>query len=89
MIFRNEERLSPEYVPSRLVHREEELRLLRSFYSSLLTGGGTYQVREEVVGYVGTGKTSLAKLFGQSMERESAGRSPKIIYVHINCRVNR
>jgi cell division control protein 6 len=89
MIFKDEEKLSPEYVPSRLVHREEELKLLKSFYSSLLSGGEAYHVRSLIVGSVGTGKTSLAKLFGQTMERESIGRGQRIIYVHINCRINR
>ncbi len=89
MIFRDEEKLSPEYVPSRLVHREEELDLLNSLYSSLLNAGEPYHVRSLIVGSVGTGKTSLAKLFGQTMERKSTGHGRRIIYTHINCRMNR
>jgi len=88
-IFKSEEKLSPEYVPDKLLHREEELKLLHSFFSSLLTTQKPYQVRAIISGAVGTGKTSLAKHFGQSLEKEALTKNRIIRYVHVNCRINR
>ncbi|MEM2225244.1 MAG: AAA family ATPase [Candidatus Caldarchaeum sp.] len=88
-VFKNEEKLSPEYVPEKLLYREEELRLLSSFFSSLLTDDRPFQVRVFISGAVGTGKTSLAKLFGHGMEREARKAGKKVCYVHVNCRINK
>jgi len=88
-LFRDEERLSPEFVPSTLPHREKELSLLRSFFSSLLSGSSPYSVRAVITGSVGTGKTSLAKLFGQQFERDARKAKRNVVYVHVNCRINR
>ncbi|MEM4353156.1 MAG: AAA family ATPase [Candidatus Caldarchaeum sp.] len=88
-VFKNEEKLSPEYVPEKLLYREEELKLLNSFFSSLLTDERPFQVRVFISGAVGTGKTSLAKLFGQHIEREARRVGKKIRYIHVNCRINK
>ncbi|GBC68757.1 hypothetical protein HRbin01_00442 [archaeon HR01] len=87
-VFKSEEKLSPEYVPARLVHREGELTFLRTLFSSLRTGAA-YHVRAVIVGSVGTGKTSLAKLFGRTLESEGFGERTRVIYTHLNCRINR
>ncbi|MEM4212641.1 MAG: hypothetical protein QXX16_06265, partial [Nitrososphaerota archaeon] len=67
-IFKNEEKLSPEYVPSRLPHREEELNLLITFFSTHIYGKKGYSVRVLITGPVGAGKTALSKLFGAKAE---------------------
>jgi cell division control protein 6 len=72
-VFKNEEKLSPEYVPERLLFREGELKLLFSYFSSVIYGERPFYTRVYVTGAVGTGKTSLSKLFGLNAERE--GRS--------------
>jgi hypothetical protein len=36
-VFKNEEKLSPEYVPEKLLFREEELKLLFSYFSSVIS----------------------------------------------------
>jgi cell division control protein 6 len=83
-IFKSEEKLSPEYVPPRLPHRERELSLLETFFSSYLAGRPAVAVRVLLVGSVGTGKTALCKLFGRRlMEAVNFAR-----YVHINCRIH-
>ncbi len=88
-VFKNEEKLSPEYVPEKLLYREGEMKLLKSFFSSLLLDERPFQVRVFISGAVGTGKTSLAKLFGQNIELEARQHGRKIRYIHINCRINR
>ncbi|MEM4495504.1 MAG: hypothetical protein QXE96_06890, partial [Candidatus Caldarchaeum sp.] len=86
-VFSYEEKLSPEYVPDRLLFRERELELLFSFFSSLLRDEQPFHVRVFLWGAVGTGKTSLAKLFGQEIERRAVGVGRKIRFVHVNCRI--
>lgn len=83
-IFKSEEKLSPEYVPSRLPHRERELSLLETFFSSYLAGRPAVSVRVLIVGAVGTGKTALSKLFGRRLEETNSMAR----YVHINCRIH-
>ncbi len=88
-IFRYEEKLSPEYVPEKLLYRDEEMKLLKSFFSSLLLDEKPFQVRAFISGAVGTGKTSLAKLFGQNIEQEARQLGRKIRYIYVNCRINK
>ncbi|MEM2909965.1 MAG: ORC1-type DNA replication protein [Nitrososphaerota archaeon] len=88
-IFKDEEKLSLEYVPPVLPHREGELRLLNAFFSSILKGKQSISVRVIISGSAGTGKTAMAKLFGKQMEAEAKGRRMNLRYIHINCRVNR
>lgn len=88
-VFKHEEKLSPEYVPDKLLYRENELKLLLSFFSSLITHEKPFHVRVHISGAVGTGKTSLAKLFGQTMEAEARKKGKKIRFVHVNCRIHR
>ncbi|MEM4591273.1 MAG: AAA family ATPase [Nitrososphaerota archaeon] len=83
-IFKNEEKLSPEYVPPRLPHRERELSLLETFFSSHITGQPAVSVRALIVGAVGTGKTALSKLFGSRLEKANSA----IRYVHVNCKIH-
>ncbi len=83
-IFKSEEKLSPEYVPPRLPHREKELSLLETFFSSYMSGRPAVSVRVLIVGAVGTGKTALSKLFGRKLE-ESSNLAR---YIHINCRIH-
>lgn len=88
-IFKDEAKLSLEYVPPVLPHREGELRLLNAFFSSLLRGKQAISVRVVISGSAGTGKTAMAKLFGRQMEAEAKSRRMNLRYIHINCRVNR
>jgi cell division control protein 6 len=88
-VFKNEEKLSPEYVPERLLFREGELKLLFSYFSSVIYGEKPFHTRVYVTGAVGTGKTSLSKLFGLNAEREGRSVGVNVRYVHINCRIHK
>ncbi|HDJ66987.1 MAG TPA: hypothetical protein ENF33_04695, partial [Nitrososphaeria archaeon] len=73
-IFRDEEKLSPEYVPRALPHREEELKLLKTFFSGVVAGTSRISTRVIITGSVGTGKSALVKLFGRQAREEARRR---------------
>lgn len=88
-VFKDESKLSIEYVPEHLPHREEEFRLLKLFFSSILENPGGLSQKVLITGRVGTGKTVLSKLFGSHIEKEARERGINLRYVHVNCRVNK
>ncbi len=85
-LFSDESRLDINYVPHRLPHRDEELRLLKEFFSFLLRSPEKMSQRVMIVGDVGTGKTALSLRFGADIAREAKTRQTNLRYVHVNCR---
>jgi cell division control protein 6 len=88
-VFTDETPLSLEYIPSRLPHRENELRFLAQIFRSQIQKPGSMSQRAIIVGDVGTGKTVLSKRFGSELENESKPRKINFKYVHVNCRESR
>ena len=84
-VFRDEGKLSPEYVPSSLPHREAQLKELSSFFRVFLEAPGSFFVKVWLVGGVGTGKTATSKRLGYLLEREARRRGVDVRYVHVNC----
>jgi cell division control protein 6 len=88
-VFKDESRLSIEYVPSHLPHRDKELRLLEVFFASALEDPGGLSQRILITGGIGTGKTALSKLFGSRIEKTAREKGINLRYVHVNCRINK
>jgi len=88
-IFKDEEKLSPEYVPRMLPHREEELKLLKTFFSGVISGASNISTRVIITGAVGTGKSALAKLFGKLAVEEARRRGVELRFLYVNCRISR
>ena len=88
-MFKDETKLDISYVPYKLPHREEELRLLTEFFSSVRQFPGKMAQRVIITGDVGTGKTVLAQHFGTDFAHEAKSRGTSLFYVHINCREHR
>ncbi|MEM2965126.1 MAG: ORC1-type DNA replication protein [Candidatus Bathyarchaeia archaeon] len=88
-VFMDETPLSLEYVPSRLPHREKELRLLAQLFRAQIQRPGSMSQRVLITGDVGTGKTVLAKRFGLELEDEIRSHSVNFKYMHVNCRESR
>ncbi|MEM3704642.1 MAG: ORC1-type DNA replication protein [Candidatus Bathyarchaeia archaeon] len=85
-MFKDETKLDISYVPSRLPHREHELRLLRQFFNFLLQFPGKMAQRIIITGDVGTGKTAISQRFGADITNEANKLGIKLCYVHVNCR---
>jgi cell division control protein 6 len=85
-VFKDETRLDINYVPSRLPHREQQLRLLKEFFSFVLQSPEKMAQRVLITGDVGTGKTALCQRFGADITHETSTRGVKLRYVHVNCR---
>ncbi len=85
-VFKDESKLDINYVPSRLPHRESQMRLLNQFFRFAVETPGKMTQRVLVVGKVGTGKTAMTQLFGQNIIREGQKRGINLHYVHVNCR---
>lgn len=88
-IFRNQEILSPKYVPETLVHREDALKLLHSLFGGVASSPAeSFLKTVQLVGPLGSGKTSVMQVFGRSLEQEAdrASRSSswKFKHVYIN-----
>ncbi|HEY4675096.1 MAG TPA: ORC1-type DNA replication protein [Candidatus Bathyarchaeia archaeon] len=85
-VFKDETKLDISFVPSRLPHRDRELRLLMEFFSFMLQFPGKMAQRIIVTGDVGTGKTVLSQRFGNDITSEANKRGINLRYIHVNCR---
>jgi archaeal cell division control protein 6 len=85
-VFKDESKLDINYIPSRLLHREKEHRLLMEFFSYLLRTPDKMAQRVIVTGEIGTGKTALCQRFGSDITMEAHKRGVDLHYVHVNCR---
>ncbi len=85
-IFKSEEPLSLEYIPSKLPHRENQLRFLAELFRSVIDKPGTTSPKVLITGDIGTGKTVLATRFGTDITRTAKTLKLNLRYIPINCR---
>ncbi|MCD6381282.1 MAG: ORC1-type DNA replication protein [Candidatus Odinarchaeota archaeon] len=88
-VFKDESKLSIDYIPPTLPHRENELRTLTRMFRGVLSKPGSMSVRVVITGKIGTGKTAITKLFGSKVERYAKERGINLSYIHVNCRLER
>ena len=83
-VFKDLAKLDFDHVPEELPHRDDAVRFLSRTYRGLTQGG----TREHALlwGSVGTGKTVVAKRFGQDFKAALARQGKRFEYVHVNCR---
>ncbi len=84
-VFREKAVLSPDYLPKRLLHREDKIRELTTAFKEVTSDPGNTSVRAVIWGRTGTGKTATVKLFGRSFKEVVNKKGIKVEYVHINC----
>jgi len=85
-VFIDESKLSIDYVPTNLPHREEHLRKLTQLFRGVVEAPGRFAQKVLITGDIGTGKTSVTKLFGQLLTEVANGHGVNLVYVHVNAR---
>lgn len=88
-IFKSRESLTPEFIPEKLPHREDELKQLVQAFKYMLVSPGSISQRVLIIGRTGTGKTALARVFARDFVRIARERQINVKYAHINCHRNR
>ncbi len=84
-VFKDENTLSLIYVPSSLPGREEELKKLINLFKNIFSEDVSPLRLITISGPTGSGKTVLAKRFGQQLENQYKLRD--FLFIYINCRV--
>ncbi len=87
-VFKDESKLSIDYLPSKLLFRDVELRFMARHFLGMLNKTSPKTSNLLIVGGVGIGKTSLAKSFGNMLVESAKKRQLPVKYIHINCRTN-
>ena len=84
-VFKNIGCLSVTYTPPYLPHREEELRTLAKYFKTIFEAQDEPLRKICITGPTGSGKTTLAKRFGQLLE--NIDKNKNFLLVYINCRI--
>lgn len=84
-VFKNIGCLSVTYTPSYLPHREEEFRTLAKYFKTIFEEQDEPLRKICITGPTGSGKTTLAKRFGQLLE--NIDKNKNFLLVYINCRI--
>ncbi|NPA85304.1 MAG: AAA family ATPase [Crenarchaeota archaeon] len=89
-IIKNEEYLSPDKVPPRMPHREEELRKLARLFLPLVERPGSTYVTAVISGVQGIGKThSVIYFYKHGLKRHMQEKHGKdVILAHVNAYKN-
>ena len=80
------EKLSFDYVPSKLPHREEFVEKMVNFLKVVIDQPCAISERILITGKSGTGKTVTAKRVGSVLKIIAEKRGVNLVYAHINCR---
>lgn len=83
-VFKDQAKLSFDYVPEDLPHRRDEMRGLAQAFRGLVTSRAPVNVT--VTGPVGSGKTALSKRFCTDFRRIAQERGVSIEWTDVNCR---
>ncbi|MDR0523545.1 MAG: AAA family ATPase [Candidatus Methanoplasma sp.] len=84
-IIKDGSKLSFDYVPARIVHREEQTRRMETLFRPLVEEGRPCSAF--LFGSVGTGKTVTARRFCEDMAAHCASKGLGMERVLINCRI--
>ena len=83
-VFKDMSKLSFEYLPERLVHREKQAKRLTTLFRPVIESNVTQNAF--LMGSVGTGKTHLTKRFCIDFQRFANSKGKNLEYVIVNCR---
>lgn len=83
-VFKDFKKLSFDWVPKRLRHREPQMKRLMTLFRPVAESSISQNVL--IKGRVGTGKTHLSKIFSIDFERLAQRRDKFVQHVLVNCR---
>ncbi len=83
-IFRDREKLLPDYIPEVLPHRDEEIRKLALILAPSLRGEKPNNVF--IYGLTGTGKTAVTKYVLRKLTEKAARKGVRVVPVYVNIR---
>ncbi len=87
-IFKNREKLSYKYIPTRLPHREEQLYLFLKIFEDYLSGDKILFPRTiQLVGVVGSGKTSSSLIGVKKIGEKIRRYGIELKHIYINMRI--
>ncbi len=84
-IFRNRDVLRHDYLPDKLPHREEQIRLLGATVAPVLKDARCSNVF--IYGKTGTGKTAVTKYVMGHLEAKAKEYGANVKFCYINCRM--
>ena len=83
-ILKDPSKLSFDYVPEKLVHREKQMDRLRMLFRPVMEAGVSQTAF--LIGNVGTGKTATSKRFCLDLVKESNNLGKAMDFIVVNCR---
>ncbi len=83
-VFKDRPKVSFDYVPEKLPHREAQMQRLFSIFRPV--GDSGIPANAFLFGSVGTGKTHTAKRFCEDFRRYANEHGRGLDHVHVNCR---
>jgi cell division control protein 6 len=87
IIFKDQSKLSFDYVPEELPHRDKQYQQLMTLFQPVLSSPRTQNAF--ITGGIGTGKTVLSKRFCEDLRKHAIEHGKNVDYVHINCRLQK
>ncbi|TET90732.1 MAG: orc1/cdc6 family replication initiation protein [Methanomassiliicoccales archaeon] len=83
-VFKDIQKLSFDYVPKKLIHREPQMKRLRTLFRPVVESN--FSQSALIKGSVGTGKTHLSKIFSSDLSKLGQEKGKYIEHVLVNCR---
>jgi archaeal cell division control protein 6 len=88
LIFKDREKLSPRYVPTTLLHRENQMSQLGGFFKEALVRPDRIFLKPvQLIGPAGTGKTSTLIRFGEKFTGEAKKKGITVQHVYVNLKL--
>jgi cell division control protein 6 len=84
-LFKDREVLRHDYLPEKLPHREDQIRLLGSTVAPVLKNARCSNIF--IYGKTGTGKTAVAKYVLSHLESKAKEYGAQVRFCYINCRM--